>query len=97
MLRACLEIMARGEARDLRALAAALGVPEPVVAGLLGDLASRGYLEAVAPGADPRAVRCSDCPTPGLCGPPGQRAWVLTAAGRRAAGLRPTRGNPEDR
>ncbi len=86
MLRDCLQLMVRGDARDLRALAAALGVSESAAAGLLGDLASRGYLKAVAPGGDECALRCGDCPTPALCGPRGRRAWVLTEAGRRAAG-----------
>jgi hypothetical protein len=97
MLRACLEILAHGSARDLRSLAAALGVSETALAGLLEDLASRGYLEAVSPAHDPRALRCSDCPTPGLCGPAGQRAWILTDAGRRAAGSGPSRGDQEGR
>ena len=97
MLRDCLELMARGSARDLRSLAAALGVPETTAAGLLGDLVSRGYLEAVSADDDPRALRCGDCPTPGLCGPRGQRAWILTDAGRRAAGAGPTRGDPKGR
>ncbi len=86
MLRACLQLMVSGDARDLRTLAAALGVSEAAAAGLLGDLASRGYLKAVSPGGDACAPRCGDCPTPALCGPGGRRAWVLTDAGRRAAG-----------
>jgi hypothetical protein len=88
MLRQTLQLVASGQARDLRAMAAALNVAESTAAAVLSDLVDLGYLEFVA-GDDPTGLdpRCRDCPTPSLCGPAGRRAWVLTHSGRRAAGI----------
>jgi hypothetical protein len=91
MLRACLEAVAAGRAATPGGLAAELGVSEGVAAAMLADLAARGLLvQAESPSVtapDPDCPRpCEDCPTPSLCGASATRAWLLTAAGRRAIG-----------
>lgn len=81
MLQRVLELMAEGEAASQKDLARALDVGEPLLAQMIEQLASGGYLaEAALCNAG-----CEGCPLKPACGSDRHlRVWRLTEKGRRA-------------
>ncbi len=81
MLQRVLDLVAQGEAATQRDLARTLEVPEPLLAQMIGQLVSGGYMaEAASCNAG-----CEGCALKPACGTDRQlRVWTLTEKGRRA-------------
>ena len=82
MLRQLLQLIGDGELRTQRELAAALQVPDALIAQMVERLARDGYLAE----AWQCAKGCEGCPVKTACGAQrGLRFWTLTDKGRMAS------------
>ena len=82
MLQELLGLIAKGQQRTPRDLAAVMGISPAMVEQMTLQLANLGYLEEITQcGAD-----CDGCESGGACLLMArQKVWMLTARGKRAA------------
>ena len=78
MLERLLDLLATGRMASVAELARELGASEPLVVGMLEDLARRGLLEVV----EGCQVACDRCGVKGCAVAPHGRAFAVSDAGR---------------